>query len=183
MPGIKPPPIFTAAAGLTFGGGTNAGSGGLAKLEHRIGVHAPAAVIWEVLADIAHWGEWNPLYPKAEGELRIGAALTLTVALVGEKPQTIRPVILDWVPNDQIHWRLSALGGLIRSIRYIEIEILGEESCIVSNGELFEGLLGPRFANSKRRALRRGFAEMGEALATRAEAAWRDRAGTPTSQP
>ena len=181
MPGIKPPPIFTAAAGLTFGGGTNAGSGGVAKIEHRIGVNAPASVIWEILADIARWGEWNPLYPSAEGELRIGATLTLTVALPGEKPQVIRPVILDWVPDDQIHWRFSALRGMIRSIRYIEIEVLGEESCILSNGELFEGLLGPRFANSKRRALRRGFTEMGEALAGRAEAVWRARSGTPTS--
>ncbi len=153
----------------------------MAKLEHRIGVNAPASVIWEILADIARWGEWNPLYTSAEGELRIGATLTLTVVLPGETPQVIRPVIVDWVPDDQIHWRLSALGGMIRSIRYIEIEVLGETSCILSNGELFEGLLGPRFANSKRRALRRGFMEMGEALAERAEAAWRARSGPPTS--
>ena len=181
MPGIKPPPIFTAAAGLTFGGGTNAGSGG-AKIEHRIGVKAPAQVIWDILADIARWSEWNPLYTEAAGELHIGATLTLTVVLPGDAPRTIRPVIVDWVPRDQIHWRLSALGGMIRSIRYIELEVLGDENCVLSNGELFEGLLGPRYANSRRRALRRGFTEMGEALAARAEAAWRDRAGSLTSQ-
>jgi hypothetical protein len=180
MPGIKPPPIFTAAAGLTFGGGSNAGSGG-AKIEHRVGVHAPAQVIWDIVADLPSWGAWNPLYTKAEGDLRIGSVLTLELVLPGERPQTIRPVILDWVPRDQIHWRYSALGGLISSIRYIEIEILGEENCILSNGELFGGFLGARYVNARRRVLRRGFTEMGEALAMRAEAAWRDRARTPTS--
>jgi hypothetical protein len=133
------------------------------------------------MADLPRWSEWNPLYTEAEGELRIGAVLTLTVALPGHAPQVIRPVVLDWVPNDQIHWRLSALGGLITSVRFIEIEVLGDESCIVSNGELFGGLLGPSFVKNRRSALRQGFAAMGEALAARAEAAWRERGSAPTS--
>jgi len=136
-----------------------------------------------VMSDISRWSEWNPLYPKAEGDLRIGAVLTLTLALPGEARRTIQPVIQDWVPNDQIHWRLSMLGGLVRSVRYIEIEILGDTSCIVSNGEIFGGLLGAAVANAKRRAIRRGFTEMGEALAARAEAAWTAQGGTPTSAP
>ena len=37
------------------------------KLEHRIGVQAPAEVIWESLFDVPGWEGWNPLYPRAAG--------------------------------------------------------------------------------------------------------------------
>lgn len=176
---VSRPAMFTQAAGFKFRGGA-AGSGP-PKIEHRIGIQAPADVIWEILADIPGWESWNPLYPQAAGELRIGEILELTVALPGEPQRRIEPVIFDWTPNDQIHWRLSMMGGLVRSVRYLELEVLGEASCIFSNGEIFAGLLGGSVANSKRRAIRKGFTAMGEALAARAEAAWRARGGTPTS--
>jgi hypothetical protein len=151
------------------------------KIEHRLGIRAPAEAIWEVLADIAAWGAWNPLYPKAEGILRIGAPLSLDVAVPGQPTRTIRPVVLDWVPNEQILWRLSLLGGLVRSTRFLEIEQLSETGSIFSNGEMFEGMLGPRLARRQRGPLREGFAAMGEALKSRVEARWRPADGDPMS--
>ena len=143
------------------------------KIEHRIGIKAPAETIWSVLYDIESWSDWNPIYPKAQGAVRIGSTLNLELALEGRKPQVIRPVILDWVPNEQIHWRLDALGGLVNTIRYLEIEKLSETGCIFANGELFRGPLGPLAARSLRAPIRRGFAAMGEAVKARAEASWR----------
>jgi hypothetical protein len=143
------------------------------KIEHRIGVRAPAETIWAVLADIEGWAHWNPLYPKAQGALKIGSVLTLELALPDRKPQVIRPVILDWIPNEQIHWSLKALGGLVRTTRYLEIEKLTETGCIFANGEVFAGPLADVAVRSLGRAARRGFAAMGEAVKARAEAAWR----------
>lgn len=153
------------------------------KIEHRIGVQAPAEVIWEIVADLPAWAEWNPLYPKAVGEVRIGETLDLTLALPGEAHRQIRPRVLDWVPNEQLHWKLSMAGGLVSTTRYIEIDTLDAASCIFANGELFQGLLGDQAARMKGRAIRKGFALMGEAMKSRAEAAWRARSGTPTSAP
>ncbi len=140
------------------------------KIEHRIGIPLPATAIWDVLSDISAWPEWNPLYPRANGVLRIGAQLDLTVSLAGQPNRDIRPIIADWVPNDQIHWNLRALGGLVTSTRYLEIEQLTETGCIFTNGELFDGYLGPSVAKRLRPALRAGFAAMGEALKARVEA-------------
>jgi hypothetical protein len=142
------------------------------RIEHRIGIQAPAEVIWEVISDLDAWAQWNPVYPKASGEIRIGAELDMTLALPGQEPRQLKPTVLEWVPNEQLHWRLVMLGGLVRTIRFIEIEVLATEGCIVSNGEILGGLIGPRIGKRMGRAIYRGFIEMNEALKTRAEALW-----------
>lgn len=148
-----------------------AGPKGL-PIEHRIGVQAPAEVIWEIIYDLAGWSDWNPLYPKASGDIRIGAPLSVTLALPGQAPREIHPVVREWVPNEQLHWNLSLMGGLLKSVRYVEIEQLAEASCIVSNGEIFGGIMGPSAAKRMGRSIHRGFREMNEALKARAEARW-----------
>ena len=150
------------------------------KLEHRIGVQAPAEVIWESLFDVPGWESWNPLYPRAAGVIRIGSTLSLDLALPGQAPQAITPTVLDWAPEDHIHWTTRSQWGPLKTIRYLEIEALTETGCIFSNGEIYDGYFGPSYAGRNRRALRAGFAAMGEALQQRAEAAWRERRGVTT---
>jgi hypothetical protein len=150
------------------------------KIEHRLGIPAPAEAIWAVIADIAGWPAWNPLYTRTEGVLRIGAPLVLDVALPGQKVRTIRPTVSDWVPNEQILWKLSMAGGLIKSTRYLEIEQLAQTGCIFSNGEMFDGPLGPAVARRMRGAIRAGFAAMGEAVKARTLATWRPDEKGPT---
>ncbi len=145
------------------------------KIEHRIGVKTPAPVIWEMIADVPGWAAWNPLYPKAQGKIGFGERLTLEVAIPGEKPRTIRPTVTDWTPNEQILWRLSLLGGLIRSVRYIEIETLDNGNVIFSNGEIFEGPLMRLIGRKQQRAIKAGFTAFGETVRDRAEAAWQAR--------
>jgi hypothetical protein len=147
------------------------------RIEHRVGVQAPAEVIWDVIADLKSWHEWNALYPKAAGEIRIGSQLDITLALPGQKPQEIKPTVLEWVPNDQLHWRLSLAGGMVKTIRYFEIEVLAAESCIVSNGEIIGGMLGPMMARRMTGTIYRAFRDMNEALKARVEAIWAARKG------
>lgn len=150
------------------------------KLEHRLGIKAPASVVWEIISDLPAWPEWNPIYPEAQGVIGFGEALTLTLALPGRKASVIRPRVLDWAPDEAIHWKLSMLMGLVDTTRYLEIEKMSETGCIFSNGEIFDGVLGPRIARAMRRSIREGFAAMGEAVRDRAEARWREAAGAPT---
>jgi hypothetical protein len=145
------------------------------RIEHRVGVQAPAEVIWEVISDLESWEQWCALYPKASGEIRIGSVLDVTLALPGQAPQPIRPTVMEWVPNEQLHWKLSMLGGLVRTIRYFEIESLAEASSIVSNGEYLGGLMGPRVGKRMARNIYRAFVDMNEALKARAEALWQAR--------
>jgi len=150
------------------------------KLEHRLGIQAPVHTVWEILADLPSWHEWNPLYTEAKGVIGFGELLTLTLVLPKSAPRVIQPRIVDWTPNEAIHWNLKAMGGLVSTIRYLELEKLHDEGCIFSNGELFQGLLGPSVARRIKWPVREGFAAMGEALRDRAEARWREAVGKPT---
>lgn len=147
------------------------------RVEDRIGIQAPAEVIWEVVHDLAGWQAWNPTYPRAEGEIRIGNMLDLDLALPGQPTQQIKARVLDWVPNEQLHWELKFMGGLIKTLRYIEIAPLAETGCVVDNGEIFGGLMGPSLGKRMRGPVRRGFLAMNEALKIRAEALWAERQG------
>jgi hypothetical protein len=180
---IQPPPALKAGPFGTRGGARlgpqptdtklpapKAPSG--LRIEHRVGIQAPAEVIWEVISDLKSWEQWCVLYPKASGEIRIGSVLDITLALPGQAEQQIKPTVMEWVPNEQLHWKLTLLGGLVRTIRYFEIESLAEASCIVSNGEYIGGLMGPRLGKRMSRNIYRAFVEMNEALKARAEALW-----------
>jgi hypothetical protein len=145
------------------------------RVEHRIGIRAPAEVIWEIIYDVGRWHEWNPTYPKVEGEIRIGETLTVTLQLPGHAPNVIRPKVLEWQPPSQLHWQLSLLGGAIKTLRYIEVDPLAEENSVVDNGEIFGGLMGPSMGKRMGRGVQRGFQAMNEALKARAEEIWQAR--------
>lgn len=141
------------------------------RLEHRIGIAAPVAAVWDVLADLDGWSSWNPLNPKASGRLSIGAPLQLELRVPDEAPTTQTVSVIDWVPNAQLVWAAKYGGGLVTSARYLELEALSDDGCVFSNGELFRGL-GARFIPRRLRArTRQGFAALGEALKRRVEGA------------
>ena len=139
------------------------------KYEHRIGVPASSRAIWDVLSDLGRWHEWNSVYPQIDGLLRIAQKLTIKEAFPGVEPRVITPVVIDWVPNEQIIWGFQDAGGLVKRTRYIEIERLNDEdtSCVLSNGEIWDGLLGPGAAKRRRHMLRRGFEQLNNDIAAR----------------
>lgn len=139
------------------------------RLEHRIGIAAPVAAVWDVLADLDGWASWNPLNPKVTGKLSIGAPLQLELRVPGEAPATQAVSIIDWVPNAQLVWAARYGGGMVTSARYLELEGLTDAGCVFSNGEVFRGL-GAGFVPRRLRArTRQGFVALGEALKRRVE--------------
>jgi hypothetical protein len=151
------------------------------KIEHRLGVKAPAAIVWEILTDVPAWPQWSTLYSRASGVIGFGERLKLEVCLPGHEPQAIEPVIFEWEPHEVIHWKLKSMIGLIENIRFLEVESLSEASCIFANGEIYGGFMGPeRAAVKQRKLIRQGFTALGEAMRDRAEALWRERGGGAT---
>ena len=139
------------------------------KIEHRIGVARQAAEVWAVLSDLPAWKDWNPMYPAISGKLLISAPLSLTEK-VGARSQSYAAVVAEWLPPKQIIWTRRTHLGLVRHVRYLEVEALSETGCIFANGEMFEGFAAPLLVGQgRRKALRtacRGFGEDTEAWKT-----------------
>ena len=142
------------------------------KVEHRVGAPFSSKVIWDVLSDLDRWSEWNSVYPEIEGLLRIQQRLKIREVFHGQPHRVITPIVGDWVPNTQIIWIHSETFGLVRRIRYIEIESLNEEdtNCILSNGEIYQGLLGKMIGARRRRWLKQGFEQLNADIVARVQA-------------
>jgi hypothetical protein len=150
------------------------------RIQHRIGIAAPASAVWRALADLEQWSAWNPLFTEAEGRMSIGSIVTFRRAAAGQsRLEQVR--ILDWVPNEQLVWSRS-IGLFADNLGYIEIEALTEQGCIVACGEIYRGLVGKQIGQFGRKKLRPGYAALCEALKTRAEAMW-DGVPDPTLPP
>lgn len=148
------------------------------KIEHRIGIAAPAHVIWEVMVDVRSWPEWTAIYPKAEGEVKFGGTLALLLEVPDHRPREIKASILDWTPDEAIHWKTKTF--LMETTRYLEIEKYSDTGSVFSNGEIFAGF-GTRYLSRGRlKALRDAYGTLGEGLKGRAEALWRTRAPETT---
>lgn len=139
------------------------------RVEHRVGIRATSERLWALLGDLTTWSRWNPIYPEAVGTIAIGQSLMLRETLPGLPERQISPQVVDWVPHEQILWRLTTTPLLSSSLRYLEIEQLGPSSCVFSNGEIFSGVLGEQYARRRRRQLRAGFEALGDALRAAAE--------------
>src|SRR4051812_7177825 len=100
------------------------------RVQSRVGVAAPASAVWSAICELEGWGEWNPLFPQAEGRLSIGSIVTLTRVLEG-KTERHEVKIVDWVPNAQIVWSRS-IAPFATSLGYLEIEALTDRGCVLA---------------------------------------------------
>lgn len=132
------------------------------RLEHRIGVGASPAILWDLVRDLERWPEWTEIYTEAGGKLAIGEKLHFTFKLGDRAPMSYVGTVYDWVPEAQMAWSASLYGGTVRSLRYVEIEKLSETSCILANGDYWTGPLAGLMPKATRRLAQDGFRRMNE---------------------
>ena len=140
------------------------------KLLHtEIEIAAPAERVWQVLTDFARFPEWNPLVPRASGELRVGARLEVRLQLAGMRGATLRPIVVEATPNRELRWRGQlVIPGLFTGEHSFLLEPLAERTRFV-HSERFTGVLVPLFSGMLDGPTRRGFEAMNEALKKRVE--------------
>ncbi len=147
------------------------------RLEHRVGIAAPPAEVWDLVYDIGKWPEWTELYSEASGRIAIGEKLRFTFQ-VGDKPSmSVVGTVYDWVPEAQLAWTVSLARGWVKSLRYVEIEKLTETSCILANGDYWSGALAFAIPQKTRVAARAGFQRMNENAKRIVEERWAAKGG------
>jgi hypothetical protein len=132
-------------------------------------IDASPSVVWGIIADLANWGDWNPLYTRMAGELREGASLEMTVAVPGMKPMETPATVFTVRPGECFEYGLEKAGGLLRAFRFIEVTRISSDRCGVANGETMSGPVGWLVARLAGAKVGAGLREMNEKLKLLAE--------------
>ncbi len=152
------------------------------RIEHRVGVAAPASEVWDLVYDLAGWKDWTGVYSEARGRIAIGETLNFTFTVGERPPMSAVATVYDWVPEAQLAWNARLPGG-IRTLRYVEIEKLSETSCILSNGDYYSGLGTIFMGRALRRDIKATFRRMNENAKRIAETRWVEKGGAVEAAP
>ncbi|HRJ60785.1 MAG TPA: SRPBCC domain-containing protein [Azospirillaceae bacterium] len=140
------------------------------ELVTSVCIQAPPSRVWSVLTDFPAYAAWNPFLTSVQGDLRLGARLTIRLAPPGKPAVSVRPTITALEPCKRLVWQGFALApGFFDGEHGFELEPLGQTACRLTHAERFSGVLvavvGPLLLDSTRL----GFVNMNNALKLRAE--------------
>jgi hypothetical protein len=115
------------------------------ELRSEVEIAAPVRIVWEVLTNLQAYREWNPLIVEAEGELKEGAVISVTVNLPGGDERKVRRRVLTLESNLEMRWTATQL---VRALAYDEqfFKLAQSESNRVrlSIGQNISGVFAPR---------------------------------------
>jgi hypothetical protein len=141
----------------------------LKELTTQIEFDGTPEEVWDVLADLPAYAEWNPFIKKIDGEAKTGAKLEVRMEPEGERAMTFRPTVLSAEPGRELKWlgHLLVPGIFDGEHRWL-IEDAGSGKVRFTQSERFGGILVP-FLWKKLRdgGTAKGFRAMNEALARR----------------
>lgn len=133
-------------------------------------IDAPIKLVWDVLTDVAGYGEWNPFTQCRGADLKVGSPIHLDVKLgLYRRKQT------EWIravePPNLLSWA-QHMGApfLLDSLREQRLTALSETRCTYCSTLALDGWLTPLVMASFAGIVRRGFNDVGTALKQRAEA-------------
>lgn len=141
------------------------------EIRTEVEIDASREAVWEVLADFAHYGEWNPFLEIA-GEARVRTKVRLTTHPPGRPSNTqVAEVLTAWAPR---HLRIQGVLGwpwLFSGTHILELsESPGREGgTTLVNREEFGGVLTPVVLWLLGSRLPSGFEAMNQALKARVE--------------
>lgn len=147
------------------------------RYEHRTRINAPKSVVWSVLSDVDHWGEWAVLYPKASGVMKKDSQINLDIFVPGTKAVPSKAEFLEVEPEKFVMFHAhpnNLPGNMANGVRYFQIEEVSETQCVVTDGEVVCGKIGIQIAKHSKDGVFKGLQAMNEGLKARAEAAVRN---------
>ncbi len=138
-------------------------------IEHVLEVDAPPATVWQVITDLASYGEWNPFVRSCESSLQPGDPIKMKVKLLGP-PQPQEEVILEHVEGKTLAYRMKPFPlGALSSRRSHEIEDLGNGRTRYRSHFQLQGWMMPLVRGLLGGRMQAGFTGMSEGIKSRAE--------------
>lgn len=140
------------------------------RLDTSIAIAAAPARVWSVLTAFAAYPRWNPFIRAIDGDLEPGRTLDVSVEPPGGRAMRFHPLVLAVDPERELRWRGKLLiPGLFDGEHWFRLRPAAHGHVVFEQGELYTGMLVPRFKPSIDGATRAGFIAMNEALKREAE--------------
>jgi hypothetical protein len=145
------------------------------EITTSIEIAATPENVWAVLADLASYSQWHPVYQSVTGQPAAGSKLTIktTVPSTG-RSMTVKVTVVKAEPDTELRW-VSKLLGLTISKRRFLLSPSGDGTLLVQ-AQTYHGLFGPRGPGSARRTvaligrIQETFVSINEAIKEQAEA-------------
>ena len=140
-------------------------------LHTEIDIGAPAAKVWDILAAIDKWQEWNP-FARVSGRLQVGECLEVEISPPGKSPMTFHPTVVKLEPGRELRW-LGHLGvqGIFDGEHGFRVVPEDVGRCRFEQFETFRGILAAPILWKVKASTRVGFEAMNRMLKRRAETA------------
>ncbi len=130
-------------------------------------IAASPAQVWAVLADLASYPQWNPLFREASGQLTAGSRVTLkSTHPASGRIMTIKAKVLVAEPVTELRW-VSSLPGIITGEHSFTLAATDGGTRLVQT-ETYRGLLSHFSAKTINRT-QASFQALNEAIKQRAE--------------
>lgn len=112
------------------------------EIRTEIEIDAAPELVWEVLADLDSYAEWNPHVTRARGALREGGEIEITVDRIGDKPRTLTVRVSAVDPPQRLQW-IGTVGSkwLFEGQHTFDLQSLDDGRSRVVNHEQVSGLL------------------------------------------
>jgi hypothetical protein len=140
-------------------------------------IAAPAEIVWQVLADLDAYVEWNPFCPYAETDRVVGHPIVLYVDFALHWPPRERKrlqrqveIVSHFSPGEMLGWTTTVIHDQVFHAQRLQwVVALGERRCRYMNEETFSGPLAWLVNKLYGAKVQRGFEATATALVKRAE--------------
>ncbi len=115
------------------------------ELRSEIEILATAKVVWDVLINFRAYCQWNPFIVEADGQLREGATVSVTINFPGNRERKLRRCILKLLPMSELRWTSTSIHrALVHSEQFFQLRPVTDDRVRLAVGENFSGIMAPR---------------------------------------
>jgi hypothetical protein len=126
--------------------------------------------VWDVIADLPRYPEWNPFVVAARSSLVVGEPISMRVRLFPRFVQPQRETIFEHVPQQRLSYGVAGAPlNALRSLRRHEVSPEGSRCTHYCSHFELAGWLAPLTRMLLGRRLEHGFGAAAQALKERAE--------------
>ncbi|WP_228003001.1 SRPBCC domain-containing protein [Nocardia australiensis] len=139
-------------------------------VDATVDIDAPVDLVWQVITDFSHYGEWNPFVTECRSTLVPGKPIDMLVQVSGSTPRRQREWIRSHTPGHELSYAMKPVPlGALHSLRSHTVTALdGDRTRYESHFEL-AGWFQPVVSTILGKNLQRGFTGMTAGIRTRAE--------------